>query len=95
MNMNLKFNLDPKTILPMLRKAQPYIVGILLIGVFAYTAYVVNQALNVAPAAAPSATIPKVSISFDKKTIDSVKSLNVVSGQVPASNLGKTDPFGN
>lgn len=93
--MNLKVNFNPKTLIPVLRQAQPYVVGALLIGVFAYTALVVNQALNVTPAAEPSASIPKVSITFDKPTIESVKSLNVVSGQVPASSLGKADPFGN
>jgi hypothetical protein len=93
--MKLKLNFDYKKYLPLLQKLQPIVVGVVLIGVFAYTALIVNQALNVKPAETASPTIPKVKISFDKKTIESVKSLNVVPGQVPASSLGKTDPFGN
>ncbi len=93
--MNLKFNFNTKAILPLLQQVQPYIVGALLIGVFAYTAFIVNQALNVKPATTPSATIPKVTLTFDKKTIESLKSLNVVPSQVPATSVGKTDPFGN
>lgn len=93
--MKLNLNFDYKKILPLLRQFQPYLVGAILIGVFAYTALVVNQALNVKPAETPSATIPKVTISFDKATIKTIKNLNVVSGSVPTSSLGHADPFGN
>lgn len=91
---NMKLDLDYKKILPVLRKLQPYIFGVALIAVFGYTAYVVNAALNVQPdttqAAAPD---PTAKIVFDKKTIDAVKSLQVVQGTVPAGDFGKTDPF--
>ena len=90
--MNMKFDLDIKKWLPLLRKLQPYIFGIALVGVFGYTALLVNAALNVKPATSAAAPAePK--ISFDKKTIDAVKKLDVVQGSVPAGELGKTDPF--
>jgi hypothetical protein len=96
MNMNLKMDLDLKKILPVLRQAEPYIFGGVLIAVFAYTAWIVNGALNVKPVAAPtsSSTIQaKPKIVFDKKTIEAVKNLSVVTGDVPTGDLGKDDPF--
>ncbi len=92
MNMNLKLNFNPKTILPALQRARPYLIGILLISVFGYTAYVVNQALNVT--AVETASNPPVTITFDKPTIEAIKNLSVVSGQVSPGELGKDDPFG-
>lgn len=95
MNMNLNLSLDPKVILPILRKIQPYVFGALLVGVFAYTAYVVNASLNVqadeATQAATSDTATK--ITFDKNTIEALKNLSGVSGEVPVTNLGSSDPF--
>jgi len=94
MNMNLKLDFNLKTLLPLLRRLQPYIFGILLIGVFAYTALVVNRALNVGPGDAVVVPAqPAAKITFDKQTIDSVKKLDVVPGTVPTGDLGKTDPF--
>ncbi len=91
--MKLDLNFNYKQILVYLRLAEPYLVGAALIGVFGYTAFFVNAALNVKPAA--TATIaPGVKISFDKTTVESVKNINVVSGQVPMVNIGKSDPFG-
>ena len=94
MNTNMNLDLDFKKLLPVLKRLQPYIFGGGLIAVFAYTAWVVNAALNVQPSAT-TATVadPSARIVFDKKTIESVKSLQVVEGNVPAGNLGKTDPF--
>lgn len=92
-NLNLKLNLDLKTILPLLRKGQPYLIGLALVAAFGYTAHVVNQALNVQAGEAPAVTA--TSIGFDQKTIDSLKNLNNVSGQIATPALGKTDPFGN
>jgi len=96
MNMNMSLNLslkpqDLKKLLPVLRKAQPYLVGIVMIGVFAYTAWVVNAALNVKPSTATTAAPPK--ISFDKATIDSLKNLQAVEGTVPTGTLGSGSPF--
>jgi hypothetical protein len=94
MNMNFKLDLDIKKWLPLIKKLQPYIFGLLLIAVFAYTAFTINSALNVKPdptAVAPPSTAAK--IVFDKATINSVKNLNVVQGDVPTGTLGKPDPF--
>lgn len=96
MNMNLKLNLslkpeDLKKLLPVLHKATPYIVGLALIGVFAYTALVVNASLNVKPSTATTSPAPK--ISFDKATIESLKNLTAVQGTVPTGNLGGGSPF--
>lgn len=92
MKIDLKF--DFKHWLPLLRKFQPYIFGLLLIGVFGYTALVVNAALNVKQDAnAPLAPDPAAKVTFDKATIDAVKKLNVVPGSVPTGELGKSDPF--
>lgn len=95
MNMNLKLDLDFKKWLPLLRKAQPYVFGVLLVGVFAYTASAVNTALNVKAAETAPATSASTStkIVFDKATIEAVKKLDVVQGTVPTGDLGKSDPF--
>ena len=94
MNMNLKLDLDIKKWLPLLRQLQPYVFGVALVGVFAYTALVVNTALNVKPSAAPAPTAKTAAkISFDKKTIEALKNLDVVAGTVPAGDLGTNDPF--
>ncbi len=92
--MNLKFDLDYKKLVPGLLKLEPYLFGLALIGVFGYTAFVVNQSLNVKAsenAAAPASASAK--ISFDKKTIEAIKKLDVVGGDVPSGDLGKDDPF--
>ncbi len=86
----MKFNLNPKAILAALQKAKSAIIGVSLIAVFGYTAYVVNGALNVQPA--PSAAAP-AKITFDKATITAIKNLDVVSGQVPSTAIGKDNPF--
>jgi hypothetical protein len=97
MNMNLKLNFDFKKLWPILRKLEPYLFGLALIAVFAYTAWVVNAALNVQastgalPVDPLHPTAPK--ITFDKKAIEAVKNLSVVQGDVPIGSLGKDDPF--
>lgn len=91
--MKLDLNFNYKQLLTYLRLAEPYLVGFALIAIFAYTAYFVNAALNVKPAATAT-TATTVKISFDKATVQAVKNINVVSGQVPTADLGKTDPFG-
>jgi hypothetical protein len=91
---NMKLDLDYKKWLPLLRQAQPYVFGLLLVGVFGYTAYVVNMALNVKPDTTPSATVNAAAkISFDKTTIQALKDLEVVQGTVDTGALGKSDPF--
>jgi hypothetical protein len=92
--MNLKLNFDFKKILPVLQKLQPYIFGVVLIGVFAYTSLVVNAAFHTeADPTISAAADPAAKISFDKATIESVKKLDVVQGNVPTGDLGKSDPF--
>ncbi|MDB5179177.1 MAG: hypothetical protein JWN01_1120 [Patescibacteria group bacterium] len=93
--MNLKLDLNLKKILPMLRQLEPYVFGAALIAIFGYTALVVNGALNVKPAANSALTPAKLAekITFDKKTIETVKNLQVVQGNVPTGDLGKDDPF--
>ena len=94
MNMNFKLDLDLKKWLPIAQKLQPYVFGILLVGLFGYTAYVVNAALNVKPIVSTVPTVnPASKVSFDKATIDSVKKLEVVQGTVPTGSLGTNDPF--
>jgi len=93
MNMNLNFKFDPALILKYLRPAIPYITGVVLVGLFGYTGWVINQAFNVQPAEATATVAPK--ISFDKTTIETIKNLQVVPGQVPTGSLGSNDPFGN
>lgn len=92
--MNLKLDLNLATALPILRKAQPYVFGLALIGVFGYTAYVVNAALNTQPqTAVPVSTATATKITFDKTTISKLKQLSSVSGDVPTGDLGSSDPF--
>ena len=92
--MKMKLDFDLKKWLPLLRGIQAYVFGAALIGVFAYTAFVVNAAINVIPPnGALTAADPAAKINFDKKTIESVKKLEVVQGTVPTGDLGKSDPF--
>lgn len=93
LNTNLNLSFDPKASLKLLRRAQPYLFGAMLVGVFAYTAHVVNAALNVMPAATAETESSTSKITFDKKTIDALKTLDNVSGTVPTGTLGSDDPF--
>ena len=96
MNMNLSLSFKPedlKKILPVLRGLQPYVVGLVLIGAFGYTAYVVNAALNVQPAKPSSDVKAPPAITFDKGTIKTLEQLQAVSGDVPNINLGQSNPF--
>lgn len=93
LNAGLSFKIDIKTLLPMLKGAQTYLYGVVLIGVFAYTAYTVNAALNVQPSLEQSTITPLPKITFDKPTITSLHTLDVVGGDVPLNGLGKNDPF--
>jgi hypothetical protein len=95
MNLNLSFNAESlKKLLPVLWKIQPYLVGILLIGIFGFTAYEVNNALNVKPVAIGAApTSASSKIIFNQTTINSLKSLQPVGGDVPTGTLGSSNPF--
>lgn len=97
MNMNLNLSFKPedlKKVLPILRAAQAYAIGLVLIGVFGYTAYVVNAALNVQPDKANASGVKAVpKITFDKGTIQTLEQLQAVTGDVPTGNLGQSNPF--
>jgi hypothetical protein len=92
-NMNLSFNLNFPAILAWARRFAPTLVGLALVGIFGYTGWVVNQAFNVKPDETITTTTSRV--VFDKKTVDAVKSLRVIPGEVTPGRLGKADPFGN
>lgn len=89
-NLKLDLKFSPQAILTVLAKAERTIVGIGLIGLFGYTAFVVQSATNAKADPVTSAA----TISFDQKTIDSLKTLTVVNGDTPVGSLGKSDPFG-
>ena len=92
--MNFKLDLDIKKWLPILQKLQPYVFGAALVGIFAYTALVVNNALAVKPADTVQTTAkPAAKVVFDKTTIEAVKKLDVVQGNVDPGTLGTNDPF--
>ncbi|HUD11595.1 MAG TPA: hypothetical protein VMS08_04230 [Candidatus Saccharimonadia bacterium] len=95
--MNLKLSLNPedlKKLLPLLWKIEPYVFGAVLVAVFAFTAYEVNGALNVKPLATVAAPATAASkIVFDQSTINSLKTLQPVGGDVPTGTLGSNNPF--
>jgi hypothetical protein len=94
-NLGMKLELNANTLkamLPVVQKLQPYIFGLLLVGVFGYTAYSVNHALNVQPAATQTAVTSLPKVTFDKDVMKSLRQRQKVDGQVPL-NLGATDPF--
>ncbi len=91
--MNLKFSLPTsiRSYLRSLSKAGTAIVGISLIAVFGYTAYVVNSASNVKSDATSGAKTTK--IVFDKATLKALSTRDQVSDQTALGALGKPDPF--
>ena len=94
MKMNFKLDMDYRKWLPVLQQLQPYIFGLALVAVFAYTSVIVNAALDVKASATPTAVVdPAAKIKFDRPTIEAVKKLEVVQGTVPTGDLGKSDPF--
>ena len=96
MNTSLKLKIpnlnDLKRLLPLLKKAETPFVGLALIAVFGYTAYIVQLSVNV-KGEAPTAS--KIVIKFDQQTLDSLKNRTTVDGSTPLGILGKSDPFGN
>jgi hypothetical protein len=85
-NMNLKLDLNMQTlraVLPVLRKAQAAIYGLLLIGVFGYSAYIINAAINVVPASTQATITALPKVTFDKATIDALRNRNKVDSSVP------------
>lgn len=74
-----------------LAKARTALVGLILIGVFGYTAYVVNLASNVRSDA--TSGTKSTTIIFDKATLKSLSSRDQVPDQTALGALGKPDPF--
>jgi hypothetical protein len=93
MKLNLTFS--TATLLSLLRRYGRPLAGLALVAVFGYTGWVINQAFNVKPTAAVPTASPSAPVVFDKKAIETVKSLRVVPGDVAPGDLGKSDPFGN
>lgn len=95
----MSLKLDPQSLMKLAKPMAPYLLAIAVVGVFGYTGWAINQAFQfddqkVAAAAAPSGK-PEAKVTFDKKTVETVKNLRVVPGEVAPTDLGKTDPFGN
>jgi hypothetical protein len=94
-NKNLKLELNADTVramLPMLRKSLPSVVGLALVGVFGYTAYELNAAINVQPSASQSTLTPLPAVSFSQKVISSLQNRDSVNGTVPVD-LGTNNPY--
>jgi hypothetical protein len=89
--MNLKLPTNFKPYLKRLSRLRTPVVGVLLIGIFAYTAFIVNGATNVKSDGVTPSTTPKV--SFDKATLKTVSNRTNVSGYTTLGTLGKSDPF--
>ena len=88
-NLNLNFKFNSQATLALLKRSEATLVGIVLIGLFSYTAIVVERATNVEP----DAVSPSGVMVFDQPTIDSLTTLTIVNGDPPSGRLGKTDPF--
>jgi hypothetical protein len=81
-----------KAVLAQLQKYQALLYGLALVAVFGYTAYVINTALNVAPATTQTAIKPLPKIKYDQTVMDSLSTRGVVDDKVQID-LGTTDPF--
>jgi hypothetical protein len=91
MNLKLALPTSLKPVLKSLSKARTAMVGLILIGIFGYTAYVVNTASNVKSDATSGAKTTK--IVFDKATLKALSTRDQVSDQTVLGTLGKPDPF--
>lgn len=91
--MNMKFTIPPQLAkyLQTIKRSKSAIVGLLLIALFAYTAYVVNAATNVKSDGTSST--PSNKIVFDKAVLKAVTDRNQVPDQTTLGSLGKPDPF--
>ena len=89
MNLTLPHNFG--NYFKILSRSKTALIGIVLIGVFGYTAYLVNGATNVKSDSTTTAAGPK--ITFDKATLKSLANRTNVPDQTPLGTLGKPDPF--
>jgi hypothetical protein len=95
MNKDLKLNLKlPKFSTELLRKWLPYVMSVILVALFLYTALLVKSATTVAAADTPDTAAHAVK-PIDHKALNLVNNLLAVPVQPDLSNLGKSDPFGN
>jgi hypothetical protein len=93
MNMKLELNMASlKALVPVLQKAQPYLFALVIVGAFGYTAYIINAALNVEAAESQTSIKALPKITFDKKTMESLKNRDKVDSNVPLD-LGGANPF--
>lgn len=90
MNLKLALPSNLAVYLKVLSRARTALVGLFLIAVFGYTAYIVDAATNIVPAA-PATSSPK--IVFDKAALAAIKDRTQVNDKTELGNLGKTDPF--
>lgn len=91
MNAKLSLKFDKEQIIPFLKRAEAPLVGLALIALFGYTAFVL-QGVNKLQPEAPAETAK--TIRFDAKTLESLQGRNNVPGQVDPGIIGKSDPFG-
>jgi hypothetical protein len=92
MNLNMKLDLKSfRFTQAQLRRALPPVVGILLVALFAYTAFTIRAALTAVPNDSQTATTTVA--TFNKATIASIKALTVVPDQTNITNLGTSSPF--
>ncbi len=89
--MNLKLPHNFRNYFKVLSSLKTALIGIALIGVFGYTAYLVNGATNVKSDSPGAVAGPK--ITFDKATLKSLANRNNVPDQTPLGTLGKPDPM--
>lgn len=89
--MNIKLPTNFKSYLKTLSRLRTALVGVLLIGIFGYTAYIVNAATNVKSDGTTPATSSR--IVFDKAILKTVSARTNVSGETNLGTLGKPDPF--
>ncbi len=88
-----KFKL-PTNIAPLLKKLSQLrtaIVGVLLVGIFGYTAFIVNGVINAKIDKTTTASTTK--ITFDKSALKALTSRSDVPDQTALGTLGKPDPF--
>ncbi len=92
MKMNLKLDLSQAGLLKLLKQFGPSVLGLSLVALFGYTGWVVNAAFNTKPAET-TVTPAQSKIVFDKSAVQTVKSLQVVPGQVAPTAIGTSNPF--
>lgn len=91
MNLKLSLPTNIKPYLKLLAKSRTALVGLVLVGLFGFTAYIVNTATNVKSDGVSDEKAAR--IIFDKSAIQAVKTRSQVPDQTVLGTLGKSDPF--